>query len=103
VARCLAHSASDSHTSFRSSDLDPTAFSVLTFEARSLTGVIFSFCDSSDVSDNDGKDTVDSDEDEDLFRWMVDDTPADLHLAVVPSMATEVELAANVVKAVAST
>jgi len=31
------------------------------------------------------------------------DAPADLHLAVVPIMATELEVAAKVVKAVAST
>jgi len=78
----------------------------------SLTGVVFAFCDSSDVCDADpmngccgpdGKDAVDGDEDEDSCRWMTGKTPADLLLAVVPNIATEVELAANVVNAVAST
>jgi len=68
----------------------------------SLTSVVLMLPDSNDADPMNGDLCPDGDED-DRCRSIAADTPADLHLAVVPSMATEVELAANVVNAVAST
>jgi len=89
-------------------------------EVSSLTGFTSTSigCDTDPISGGrgpGGKDVTDGDGDDDrcrriggdvaagLFLAAAGDAPADLHLAVVPIMATELEVAAKVVKAVAST
>jgi len=81
-------------------------------EDNSLNGVLIVEEDSSVGFNTDpisagrvsgGKYDADGDGDEDICRFIAGDVSADLHLAVVPIMATELEFAANVVRAVAST